>query len=160
MRELLPAVVAWTLSPGEQDDTDLHLLAINIKAMGNRARFFDMMLRFTLGLKHSIKHGDERIYTDLATDHPIDLTRYQVANCYMGRCGLINSGGASGTNDLQQAVKAYGVELEPVPRTVAARPAADVGFVAHLRREQAEPARVGLALQPGALRVLAVQELF
>ncbi|NBC17971.1 MAG: class I fructose-bisphosphate aldolase [Bacteroidetes bacterium] len=48
---------------------------------------------------------DERIYTDLTTDHPIDLTRYQVANCYMGRCGLINSGGASGTNDMQQAVR-------------------------------------------------------
>ena len=48
---------------------------------------------------------NERIYTKLASDHPIDLTRYQVANCYMGRCGLINSGGASGSNDLQQAVK-------------------------------------------------------
>ena len=47
---------------------------------------------------------DERIYTELASDHPIDLTRYQIANCYMGRCGLINSGGASGSNDLQQAV--------------------------------------------------------
>lgn len=50
------------------------------------------------------KH-DQRIYSELASDHPIDLTRYQVANCYMGRCGLINSGGASGENDLQQAVK-------------------------------------------------------
>ena len=48
---------------------------------------------------------DDRIYTELASDHPIDLTRYQVANCYMGRCGLINSGGASGSNDLQQAVQ-------------------------------------------------------
>jgi class I fructose-bisphosphate aldolase len=48
---------------------------------------------------------DERIYTDLTTDHPIDLTRYQLANCYMGRAGLINSGGASGTNDLQDAVR-------------------------------------------------------
>ena len=49
---------------------------------------------------------DERIYTELATDHPIDLTRYQVANGYMGRVGLINSGGASGSNDVQQAVRA------------------------------------------------------
>jgi class I fructose-bisphosphate aldolase len=48
---------------------------------------------------------DERIYTELSTDHPIDLTRYQVANGYMGRVGLINSGGASGSNDLQQAVQ-------------------------------------------------------
>ncbi len=48
---------------------------------------------------------DERIYTELASDHPIDLTRYQVLNNYMGRCGLINSGGGSGKNDLQQAVR-------------------------------------------------------
>ncbi len=48
---------------------------------------------------------DERIYTELSSDHPIDLTRYQVANCYMGRAGLINSGGASGTNDFADAVK-------------------------------------------------------
>jgi class I fructose-bisphosphate aldolase len=47
---------------------------------------------------------DERIYTELCSDHPIDLCRYQVANCYMGRVGLINSGGASGDNDLRDAV--------------------------------------------------------
>jgi class I fructose-bisphosphate aldolase len=47
---------------------------------------------------------DKRIYTDLASDHPIDLCRYQVANCYMGRAGLINSGGASGANDFEEAV--------------------------------------------------------
>ena len=45
------------------------------------------------------------VYSKLTTDNPIDLTRYQVANCYMGRAGLINSGGASGKNDLQQAVR-------------------------------------------------------
>ncbi len=45
------------------------------------------------------------MYSELSSDHPIDLTRYQVANCYMGRAGLINSGGASGDNDLAQAVK-------------------------------------------------------
>lgn len=48
---------------------------------------------------------EERIYTELTTDHPIDLTRYQVANCFMGRAGLINSGGASGNDDLAQAVR-------------------------------------------------------
>ncbi|MBX3118210.1 MAG: class I fructose-bisphosphate aldolase [Fimbriimonadaceae bacterium] len=48
---------------------------------------------------------DKRIYTELSSDHPIDLTRYQVANCFMGRAGLINSGGASGDNDLSDAVK-------------------------------------------------------
>lgn len=47
---------------------------------------------------------DERMYTELSSDHPIDLCRYQVANGYMGRVGLINSGGESGKNDLQSAV--------------------------------------------------------
>ncbi len=48
---------------------------------------------------------DERIYTELTSDHPIDLCRYQIANCYMGRIGLINSGGESkGAADLQSAV--------------------------------------------------------
>ncbi len=45
------------------------------------------------------------VYDKLTSDHPIDLTRYQVVNCYMGRVPLINSGGASGKNDLQQAVR-------------------------------------------------------
>ncbi len=48
---------------------------------------------------------NKKIYSELATDHPIDLTRYQVANCYMGRQGLINSGGASGANDFGEAVR-------------------------------------------------------
>jgi fructose-bisphosphate aldolase, class I len=47
---------------------------------------------------------DKRIYTDLCSDHPIDLCRYQLVNCYMGRAGLINSGGASGANDFEDAV--------------------------------------------------------
>jgi class I fructose-bisphosphate aldolase len=47
----------------------------------------------------------EKVYTELTTDHPIDLARYQVANCYMGRCGLINSGGESGANDFAQAAR-------------------------------------------------------
>ena len=48
---------------------------------------------------------DERMYTELATDHPIDLCRYQVVNNYMGRIGLINSGGPSGKDDIADAVK-------------------------------------------------------
>lgn len=49
---------------------------------------------------------DPRVYSELTTDHPIDLTRYQVVNCYMGRAGLINSGGASGgANDYAEAVR-------------------------------------------------------
>jgi class I fructose-bisphosphate aldolase len=55
---------------------------------------------------NALKFGktDERVYSELTTDHPIDLTRYQVANCYMGRAGLINSGGASGKRDLEEAI--------------------------------------------------------
>jgi fructose-bisphosphate aldolase, class I len=49
--------------------------------------------------------SDERMYTELSSNHPIDLCRYQVLNCYMGRAGLINSGGASaGASDLKEAV--------------------------------------------------------
>ena len=48
---------------------------------------------------------DGRIYSQLSSDHPIDLTRYQVANGYMGKVGLINSGGASGADDFAEAVK-------------------------------------------------------
>src|SRR6202000_589367 len=49
---------------------------------------------------------DKRVYSQLTTEHPIDLTRYQVANCYMGRIGLINSGGASsGATDMAEAVR-------------------------------------------------------
>ncbi|MGM0441948.1 MAG: class I fructose-bisphosphate aldolase [Elusimicrobiota bacterium] len=56
---------------------------------------------------NALKFGktDPLVYEKLTSEHPIDLTRYQVANCYMGRIGLINSGGASGDNDLKQVVK-------------------------------------------------------
>ncbi len=54
-------------------------------------------------LKFSKSH--KKMYTELCSDHPIDLTRYQVANNYMGRIGLINSGGASGDNDYAEAVR-------------------------------------------------------
>ncbi len=58
-----------------------------------------------LNVESSYGKTDERIYTELTTDNPIDLVRYQVANCYMGRCGLINSGGESkGESDLADAV--------------------------------------------------------
>ena len=48
---------------------------------------------------------DDKVYKELSSEHPIDLNRYQVINCYMGRAALINSGGASGSNDLADAVK-------------------------------------------------------
>lgn len=59
------------------------------------------------GYKALEKFGktSELVYSQLTTDHPIDLTRYQVLNCYNGRAGLINSGGESGRNDFADAVK-------------------------------------------------------
>ncbi len=56
---------------------------------------------------NAIKFGKTHklVYEKLTSDHPIDLCRYQVANCYMGKIGLINSGGAAGENDIQQAVR-------------------------------------------------------
>jgi class I fructose-bisphosphate aldolase len=55
----------------------------------------------------AIKFGKThpKVYSELTSENPIDLVRYQVANCYMGRIGMINSGGASGDNDLAQAVR-------------------------------------------------------
>jgi class I fructose-bisphosphate aldolase len=59
-----------------------------------------------LNTESSYGKTDSKIYSDLSSDHPIDLVRYQVANCYMGRAGLINSGGESkGKNDLADAVR-------------------------------------------------------
>jgi class I fructose-bisphosphate aldolase len=56
-----------------------------------------------LATKHGKTHS--KVYSELSTDHPIDLTRYQLANCYMGRAGLINSGGESkGQGDIEEAI--------------------------------------------------------
>ncbi|WP_072281129.1 class I fructose-bisphosphate aldolase [Rappaport israeli] len=56
--------------------------------------------------KIKFSHTHENVYSKLTSDNPIDLTRYQLANCYMGRIGLINSGGASsGANDLEEAIR-------------------------------------------------------
>ena len=56
---------------------------------------------------NAIKFGktSPKVYSELTSDHPVDLVRYQVACCYMGRTGMINSGGASGADDLHQAVR-------------------------------------------------------
>lgn len=59
-----------------------------------------------LNVESSYGKTNPKIYTDLSSDNPIDLVRYQVANCYMGRCGLINSGGESkGAGDMADAVR-------------------------------------------------------
>lgn len=61
----------------------------------------------TNGGFNAVKCGKthKKVYSELTSDHPIDLARYQVANCYMGRIGLINSGGAAGDNDMADAVR-------------------------------------------------------
>ena len=60
-----------------------------------------------LAMAKEQKYGrtHQRVYDELCTDHPIEWTRWQVINCYMGRVSLINSGGASGENDFAQATR-------------------------------------------------------
>jgi class I fructose-bisphosphate aldolase len=70
---------------------------IKQKAPTHNAGYKDPALK-GLGKTH------DKVYSQLSSDHPIDLTRYQVVNCYSGRIGLINSGGASGKDDLREAV--------------------------------------------------------
>ncbi|MHC4959704.1 MAG: class I fructose-bisphosphate aldolase [Planctomycetota bacterium] len=95
----------------KQDGTDYHDAA-DVTAQANhlgvtlQADIIKQKLPTKNGGFNAIKglgktHG--KVYSELSSDHPIDLCRYQVVNCYMGRAGLINSGGASGDNDLQQA---------------------------------------------------------
>lgn len=96
----------------KKDDVDYHTAA-DVTAQANHlgvtieADIIKQKLPTTNGGFSAIKFGKTHpaVYEKLSSDHPIDLTRYQVVNCYMGRVGLINSGGASGKNDLQQAVK-------------------------------------------------------
>ncbi|MEO1593110.1 MAG: fructose-bisphosphate aldolase, partial [Cyanobacteria bacterium J06632_22] len=56
-------------------------------------------------LGKSYGRTSDLVYSNLTSDHPIDLTRYQVLNCYAGRAGLINSGGSSGDNDFANAIR-------------------------------------------------------
>lgn len=94
------------------DSTDYHVAAdltgqANHLAATIEADIVKQKLPENNGGFNALKFGKthEKVYSELTSDHPIDLTRYQVANCYMGRAGLINSGGASGKDDLAQAVK-------------------------------------------------------
>jgi class I fructose-bisphosphate aldolase len=94
----------------KKDGTDYHAAA-DITAQANHlgvtlsADIIKQKLPTNNGGYTNIGFGKthDKVYSELSTDHPIDLCRYQVANCYMGRIGLINSGGASGNNDLQDA---------------------------------------------------------
>jgi class I fructose-bisphosphate aldolase len=94
-------------------DADYHLAAdltgqANHLGVTIEADIIKQKLPESNGGYDAIKFGktDKRVYSELCTNHPIDLTRYQLVNCYMGRAGLINSGGASaGDSDLKEAVK-------------------------------------------------------
>jgi class I fructose-bisphosphate aldolase len=116
--ELGMATVLWCYlrNPAFKKDKDYHLSAdltgqANHLGVTIQADIIKQKLPENNGGYEALNMGnsgygkfDKRIYTDLSSDHPIDLTRYQVANCYMGRAGLINSGGASGANDFEEAV--------------------------------------------------------
>jgi len=113
--ELGMATVLWCYlrSPGfKKDGTDYHAAA-DLTGQANhigvtiQADIIKQKLPTNNGGFNAIGFGKTHsdVYSKLSSDHPIDLTRYQVANCYMGRIGLINSGGASaGESDLQDAV--------------------------------------------------------
>src|SRR6188768_3651564 len=94
-------------------DVDFHLAAdltgqANHLGVTIEADIIKQKLPETNGGYNALKFGKthEKVYEELTSDHPIDMVRYQVANCYMGRCGLINSGGESkGESDLADAVR-------------------------------------------------------
>lgn len=112
--ELGMATILWCYlrnNSFKQGNVDYHL-ASDLTGQANhlgvtiQADIIKQKLPEVNGGFKALKFGkfDEKMYTELSSDHPIDLTRYQVINNYMGRLGLINSGGASGKNDLLEAV--------------------------------------------------------
>ena len=113
--ELGLATILWcyTRNPAFKSDKDYHVSAdltgqANHLGVTIEADIIKQKLPENNGGYNSLKgYGKthKKVYTDLTTDHPIDLTRYQVINNYMGRAGLINSGGASGENDFAEAAK-------------------------------------------------------
>ncbi|HRX78463.1 MAG TPA: class I fructose-bisphosphate aldolase [Pirellulaceae bacterium] len=113
--ELGMATILWCYlrNPGFKTDQDYHVAAdltgqANHLGVTIQADIIKQKLPENNGGYTAIKFGKTSplVYERLTTDHPIDLCRYQVANCYMGKCGLINSGGASsGDSDLAEAVR-------------------------------------------------------
>ena len=113
--ELGMATVLWCYlrNPGfKKDGVDYHAAAdltgqANHLGVTIQADIIKQKLPTNNGGYNALNFGktNKKVYTELCTDHPIDLCRYQVANCYMGRVGLINSGGESkGASDLADAV--------------------------------------------------------
>ena len=112
--ELGMATVLWcyTRNPEFKKDKDYHVSAdltgqANHLGVTIQADIIKQKLPENNGGFNAIKFGKThpKVYSDLSSDHPIDLCRYQVVNCYMGRAGLINSGGAAGEHDFAEAAK-------------------------------------------------------
>lgn len=112
--EMGMATVLWCYlrNPEFKKDKDYHVSAdltgqANHLGVTIEADIIKQKLPENNGGYNALKFGktSKKVYTDLTTDHPIDLTRYQVINNYMGRAGLINSGGASGENDFAEAAR-------------------------------------------------------
>ncbi|KKK68425.1 hypothetical protein LCGC14_2944170, partial [marine sediment metagenome] len=113
--ELGMATILWCYlrnSAFKVGDTDYHASAdltgqANHLGVTIQADIIKQKLPTNNGGYKAVKFGkySDKMYTELSSDHPIDLCRYQVINNYMGRIGLINSGGASGENDLAQATE-------------------------------------------------------
>ncbi|HPI97193.1 MAG TPA: class I fructose-bisphosphate aldolase [Synergistales bacterium] len=96
----------------KHEGTDYHVAAdltgqANHLGVTIKADIIKQKLPENNGGYKAVKFGktSDRVYDTLSSDHPVDLLRYQVANCYMGRAGLISSGGASGNNDLAASVR-------------------------------------------------------
>jgi class I fructose-bisphosphate aldolase len=113
--ELGMATILWAYLRNSEfkQDKDYHLAAdltgqANHLSVTIQADIVKQKMAETNGGYNALKFGktSPKVYSELTTDHPIDLVRYQVANCYMGRAGMINSGGESkGAGDLAQAVR-------------------------------------------------------
>lgn len=113
--ELGMATILWCYlrNPGFKSDKDYHTSAdltgqANHLGVTIEADIIKQKLPTNNGGYRALKFGKthDKVYSELTTDNPIDLTRYQLANCYMGRAGLINSGGASsGASDFQEAIE-------------------------------------------------------
>jgi class I fructose-bisphosphate aldolase len=112
--EMGMATILWCYlrNPEFKKDKDYHVSAdltgqANHLGVTIEADIIKQKLPENNGGYNALKFGktSKKVYTDLTSDHPIDLTRYQVINNYMGRAGLINSGGASGENDFAEAAK-------------------------------------------------------
>ncbi len=123
-------------------DTDYHVSAdltgqANHLGVTIQADIIKQKLPENNGGYKALKFGktDDRVYSELSSDHPIDLTRYQVMNCYMGRSGLINSGGPSGQNDVDEAIRT----------AVINKRAAGMGLISGRKAFQ-KPMKDGIAL--------------